>query len=213
MPSIAIGSRGRTWARRVRAAVSAAAPTDRSEPRPADDMPLGRTVVRPLHLVCCAANDLSGDQVRDADARRAQRRAVAFRDRDRQPLRRSARNHVCIGSHRVGRRVQSDDGQPIDAVRSGGDLRAGGAQSAARLLGEASGDAHAPPPDSSRAPVLQRAVRRDQCWCQSKWAHPMRPTCICRTAATSRTWPLRARPPALPLHHRVGLRRRSRGGL
>jgi GNAT superfamily N-acetyltransferase len=34
-----------------------------SEPRPADDMPLDRTAVRPLHLVCCAANDLSGDQV------------------------------------------------------------------------------------------------------------------------------------------------------
>jgi hypothetical protein len=34
-----------------------------SEPRPADDMPLDQSIARPLHLVCCTANDLSGDQV------------------------------------------------------------------------------------------------------------------------------------------------------
>ncbi|HVG87114.1 MAG TPA: hypothetical protein VM820_21500 [Vicinamibacterales bacterium] len=34
-----------------------------TEPRDGDDLPLTELRERPLHLVCCAANDLSGDQV------------------------------------------------------------------------------------------------------------------------------------------------------
>jgi GNAT superfamily N-acetyltransferase len=56
-----------------------------TEPRPADDMPLDRTLARPLHLVCCTANDLSGDQIetltRGARSATLSRFGIAIGDR------------------------------------------------------------------------------------------------------------------------------------
>lgn len=40
-----------------------AAGNRQTDPRPGDDPPLAWLVARPLHLVCCAANDLNGDDI------------------------------------------------------------------------------------------------------------------------------------------------------
>lgn len=40
-----------------------AAGNRQTDPRPGDDPPLASLVARPLHLVCCAANDLNGDDI------------------------------------------------------------------------------------------------------------------------------------------------------